>query len=293
MRRVNNNNTVIFIILVAFFTLLSFLFDQLVIQKEDLIRINQIKFNEANVESKKIQDGNLQLQDISLSLNRMLKNALVTRNYWIKNYLLYKGNNLDDNKFYENYRSESDGDYDYWIKYKMIKRYKDAKKESLLVFSNLSQVVVQNQEHFTELLSEDANQNNYLNQLTEFEVIFNNNLKVFSKKEFKFYNSLSSLEFNDIPDLSIKEWIDLNNFATLILLNTLIADQNINNKIIELEDLVEKKEFKINKIVETIKKNSSFKNYFILASIFSQIISLLFLLLLFKNLLRNIKLVKA
>ena len=85
MRRVNNNNTVIFIILVAFFTLFSFLFDQLVIQKEDLIRINQIKFNEANVESKKIQDGNLQLQDISLSLNRMLKNALVTRNYWIKN----------------------------------------------------------------------------------------------------------------------------------------------------------------------------------------------------------------
>ena len=125
MRRVKNNNSVIFIILVAFFTLLSFLFDQLVIQKEDTIRINNIRFEEMNVESNKILDVELQLQDISLTLNRMLKNALVKRNYWIKNYLLYTSDSLDEKKFYNNFRDT--GDIDYWIKYKMVKRYKDAK----------------------------------------------------------------------------------------------------------------------------------------------------------------------
>lgn len=294
MRRVKNNNSVIFIILVAFFTLLSFLFDQLVIQKEDTIRINNIRFEEMNVESNKILDVELQLQDISLTLNRMLKNALVKRNYWIKNYLLYTSDSLDEKKFYNNFRDT--GDIDYWIKYKMVKRYKDAKDESFLIFSNLSKVVVQNPELFNELLSEseELNQENYLNQLIEFESIFNDNLKVFAKKEFKFYDSLYLNGANEnLPDLSTKEWIDLNNLSTLILLNTLIADHNINNKIIELQDLYKKRDVKISETIKTNKKNSTFKNYFILASIFSQIISLLFLLLLFKNLLKNIKLVRV
>ena len=63
-----------------------------------------------------------------------------------------------------------------------------------------------------------------------------------------------------------------------------ITDDNIKvlKKISEIE-------IQMNEILTEIKKTSAFKNYYILSSIFSQILSLLILLILFRHLLLNIK----
>ena len=49
MRRKINNNTIILILIIAVFTLLSYSFDQLVIRNEDKLRNLQIKLENTNV----------------------------------------------------------------------------------------------------------------------------------------------------------------------------------------------------------------------------------------------------
>ena len=86
----------------------------------------------------------------------------------------------------------------------------------------------------------------------------------------------------------IKKLIDLTNFGNLILKNIFdiqykITDDNI--KVLKNFEI----EIQMNEILTEIKKTSAFKNYYILSSIFSQILSLLILLILFRHLLLNIK----
>ena len=173
----------------------------------------------------------------------------------------------------------------------MVKRYQDAIGESFLIFNSLSSLVVQNDDLFKNLVSKiDNKDKNYLENLIEFENIFKDNIKIFTKKNYEFYDSLKAYEPDDnLPDLLLDEWIDLNNLATLIFLNILTTNKNITEKNNELGKLSIKIDEKISHKMNMNKKNSAYKNYAILASIFFQILSLFFLLLLFKNLLKNVR----
>lgn len=291
MRRAKDNNSLILIILVAIATLASFVFDQLVIQKEDTIRNGNIEFNKLSIEFQRITSITLQLEDISSSSNRMLENFLTKRNYWIKNYLLLTERSLNKEEFSKNYRNDDTKYLIRWIKYQMVKRYQDAIGESFLIFNSLSSLVVQNDDLFKNLVSKiDNKDKNYLENLIEFENIFKDNIKIFTKKNYEFYDSLKAYEPDDnFPDLLLDEWIDLNNLATLIFLNILTTNKNITEKNNELGKLSIKIDEKISHKMNMNKKNSAYKNYAILASIFFQILSLFFLLLLFKNLLKNVR----
>ena len=90
-----------------------------------------------------------------------------------------------------------------------------------------------------------------------------------------------------MKNFKINNWIDLNKYCSLLL-----------NKLDELskiplddgylvDDLISKNEKLRYQIMDDLRKISSKKNYFILSSIISQIASLLFLLILFRNLLTN------
>ena len=65
MRRKLNNNSIILIVVIALFTLLSYSFDQLVIRNEDKLRNLQIKLDNLNTEIETYNSVDLQLITLS------------------------------------------------------------------------------------------------------------------------------------------------------------------------------------------------------------------------------------
>ena len=90
-----------------------------------------------------------------------------------------------------------------------------------------------------------------------------------------------------MSDFKLYNWLDLHKF-NYILINQF---EDIKKTVVEdsyhIGDLQAKKEDLRYKVIEDIKNISSKKNIYILASIISQILSLLFLLLLFRFLLNR------
>ena len=90
-----------------------------------------------------------------------------------------------------------------------------------------------------------------------------------------------------MKNFKIKNWIDLNKYCSLLLeklgeLSTIPLDDSY-----FIDDLISKNEELRYQIMDDLRKISSKKNYYILSSIISQIASLLFLLILFRNLINN------
>ena len=293
MRRKKENLTLILIIFVAFFTLLSYVFDQLVIRKEDSIRNKTIELRNLNYELTTVNSLSMQVEDISYSINRFLEEFFVKRNYWLKNFLLLYRYDLNKVEFKKNYR-DSGNDILNWVKYQMIKRLDDARSKSHSTYFDLTQLVINYPKYFDKWIKEYEidEQNNFLQSFTDYKKIFNKNLNIFSKKEFDFYYSLFDYEPDLMPDLLSDEWIDLANFTTLILLNLDKNEKQLRDKIEFFEDESEELSNLVEKKTQKIKQESSLKNYFILLSIICQILSLFFLLLLFKNILKNLKIIR-
>ena len=293
MRRKKENLTLILIIFVAFFTLLSYVFDQLVIRKEDSIRNKTIELRNLNYELTTLNSLSMQVEDISYSINRFLEEFFVKRNYWLKNFLLLYRYDLNKVEFKKNYR-DSGNDILNWVKYQMIKRLDDARSKSHSTYFDLTQLVINYPKYFDKWIKEYEidEQNNFLQSFTDYKKIFNKNSNIFYKKEFDFYYSLFDYEPDLMPDLLSDEWIDLTNFTTLILLNLDKNEKQLRDKIELFDDESEKLSNLVEKKTQKIKQESSLKNYFILLSIICQILSLFFLLLLFKNILKNLKIIR-
>ena len=293
MRRKKENLTLILIIFVAFFTLLSYVFDQLVIRKEDSIRNKTIELRNLNYELTTLNSLSMQVEDISYSINRFLEEFFVKRNYWLKNFLLLYRYDLNKVEFKKNYR-DSGNDILNWVKYQMIKRLDDARSKSHSTYFDLTQLVINYPKYFDKWIKEYEidEQNNFLQSFTDYKKIFNKNSNIFYKKEFDFYYSLFDYEPDLMPDLLSDEWIDLTNFTTLILLNLDKNEKQLRDKIEFFDDESEELSNLVEKKTQKIKQESSLKNYFILLSIICQILSLFFLLLLFKDILKNIKVIR-
>lgn len=90
-----------------------------------------------------------------------------------------------------------------------------------------------------------------------------------------------------IRNYQIKNWIDLNKYSSLLMKKLDDLGFNALDDSYLIDDIILKNEKLRFQIMEDLKRISSKKNYFILASIISQIISLLFLLILFRNLIKN------
>ena len=100
-RKLSNKTSVILIVIIGFFTIFSYMFDQLVIREEDNYRITQIKFENLNTKLTKLNSISTQLTtsyDSSVVLTINLKRF---KNYWLKSILLITnydelGSNLND-----------------------------------------------------------------------------------------------------------------------------------------------------------------------------------------------------
>ena len=87
-RRLSNKISILLIIVVGVFTILSYLFDQLVIREEDNYRITQIKFENLNTKITKLNSISTQLTTAYDSSIIRTINLKRYKNYWLKSILL-------------------------------------------------------------------------------------------------------------------------------------------------------------------------------------------------------------
>ena len=282
-RKFINTNSLIFIILIAIFTLTSYVCDQGVIRQEDNIRKSDIKIDNLTT---KVYDVNT-ISNQLLSLQDFITNSLVELNrdnlFWIKSLiLLEKNSKVADTKMIDNVI-----DYDYIIektKNRFIYHYSEIIYNSLEINTKLEYIHRWNESYFKDYYDSEgyyiAEKLNY-----DFQSIFKNNINSFHTKDFNKYfppNTDKALkEFNNL------NFLDIYKFSHFLIRNmesyyTIIGEemQRIDSMSFEYSDKLYS-ELSINKMV------SSLKNYLVLGSIISQILSLFFLLLFFRNLLIN------
>ena len=87
-RSYNNKISILLIIIIAIFTILSYFFDQLVIRNEDKLRNAEISFNNSTQKIIKLNSISSQLQAAYDYSDQKLVYFLRYRNYWLKNILL-------------------------------------------------------------------------------------------------------------------------------------------------------------------------------------------------------------
>ena len=126
----------------------------------------------------------------------------------------------------------------------------------------------------------------FLKKFNSYEDLYNYNLEKFNNKNFKnFEDMLFSKNISRTLDLA--DWNSIRNYKLLLLENFYKETE----KLIYIDDylskLLEDKETRLNVTFIEIKTKNKFKNYFILTGIISQILTLFFLLLLFRDLIKQ------
>ena len=297
MRRSYNNKISIFlIIIIAIFTILSYFFDQLVIRNEDKLRNAKINFNNSTQKIIKLNSISSQLQAASDYSDQKLVYFLRYRNYWLKNILLitdydqYPYLTDDEMKKLYNFYSNEPNYIPRLIKTRFIGHYKNVVTAINNLEEKLYNIHGWNLDLFPQYLSIQDDKKFYNFPTISYYEVFKNNIDQFVETDFE---SLSDLVVDKKGRDKLTEEFKLNNWVDVHLYSALLVNEFSNLlKIIDKDyDLIDAKledaESKRMDLQLVIKQTSSNKNFFILASIISQILSLLSLLILFRNLIKN------
>jgi len=288
-RSLKSNKSVLLIFMIAIFTLISYFFDQLVIRQEDSLRNSQIKLENKNVEIDTLNSISTQLA--ALEENVWTKYIVLKRqrNYWFKSLLLLT--NYDSYPFLTN-KELRDTFYDKeyineYIKNKFILYFINTIIAHREIDDFFYQIIVAHSEDlFPEFITED-------NEIKSIQINFEDAFIEINEKihfnEFAKYYNLHNEEKRQIAvkQFSLENWSDLHKF-NYVLVNkledylSLISTQyiKIDKKILDTEIIRDKE-------IAKISNSLTFKNYYILSSIISQVLSLFFLLILFRSLLKN------
>ena len=285
--------SIIIIFIVAFFTVFSFLFDQLVIRTEDSMRNLNINFK--NIENQRIKYESLSdtFYTTVFESEKALHSVLLARNLLIKS-LIY-------NKFSKEHLYFQHGDPKENvenIKYLMTQRLNEILFHVQEIQNSFSEQFDANEKIIKEL---NKNQIKDLKNLYNFfeQPIKNSNNYFFSDNTekylklgyfFKYWKNeedLDSYILKSLEEFSHNDWFDVYRYKMKIL--DLIDKDH--KKLDNFIDIIDKKVDKLYELedieFEKIKSLSIKKNYFILCSIISQIFSLLFLLILFRSLIKK------
>jgi len=297
----NNNKFIYLILLVAIFTVLSYGFDQKVISDEDKIRNLRIKYENQLTELSTLQSIEDQLEDIAVFSSLIVSNFLTYRNYQLKRLLLNTDYDLgmEENLNHLNYPERDLIE----IKDEITRTYMRIMMESLNIMNKLDEVYSWNLEYFKkyEIIKNKIRYYAGMNSnYSNLEEIFNKNIKLFKIKDYNFYlNDLFNLygsenQIQIYTDYTLENWQDIHKLSILLIKNIDDNQSEIRDNITFINDKTVKLEERIELSINNLKKVSSRKNLFILSGIFSQIISLLFLLILFRSLLlkSNLKTIK-
>lgn len=282
-RKFFNAKSIIYIILIAIFTLTSYISDQGVIRQEDNLRKSDIKIDNLTTQ---IYDVNA-MSNQFLSLQMFLTESLVEfhRNQliWIKSLILLERNsknidkNMSNNLIDYNYTIES-------VKSRFNNHYYQIFVKSLEIVDKFEDIHTWNQSYFIDYFDKE---DLYIEEKLKFDFrdIFENNLDSFNIKDVNiYYPPPTTKAFNKF---TIINYLDIYTFSHFLLRNM----EDYSDIIIEESNKIKKLSTDYNQLLydelSVNKSISSLKNYLVLVSIISQILSLFFLLLFFRNLLIN------
>lgn len=293
-----SNKSLIFIILTATFTLLSYASDQMVIRSEDKLRNAKILLENKKNRNTQYETISAKFDAITTNVDLKLQSYLPKRNFLIKSIIL-----LDDeieissrnsiNIFSENLGEGVDAKRTF--KWQIVRELKD-----IVLFIDAMAVDFADIYIYQEELIKKNNQNK-IKQLKNL-FFYNENIKeaTLDLEQKLFYKDMSiytdlynEQTLNTEQTRTYLEWA-LENFTTknyydiykykMFLLKRLYTDSNKLDKFTEiLDDNLFLIEDEIDDTLKIIQKININKNYFILSSILFQVVSLLFLLLLFKS----------
>lgn len=273
MRRKLNKKSIFVILLIALFTLLSYSFDQLVIRQEDKLRNSQITLENHIVELDNYESVNYQLFALSdLILNEFINLKRVNK-YWLKAIFL---------------NSET----------KDFKKLQGIKSINNFINTDTNMIYLRNAQHLRDVIVAHNvildkyeniywwNKNIFKNDvfILSIEDIFDKNKSDLKIKDIGIYYDIANPDKRDeiIYNLTIDNWFDIYKLNHSLVNELLKYHFYINSDTIKIENYIEKVEKLRDQEVINLSKISTNKNYFILSSIISQIISLLFLLILFR-----------
>tara|TARA_B100001989_G_C24534739_1_gene463680 strand:- start:1121 stop:2023 length:903 start_codon:yes stop_codon:yes gene_type:complete len=289
-----NFSSLIFIFLVALFTILSYGFDQMVIRSEDNIRNLKIEYQNINNNYLKHESISETMSNIAAASDLNLTPILLRRNLLIKSYLLssikLEGGTLDFfNRKSDKINSEDLGrmilqdlskvtDMQYELRSQFQESYltnnEFIDKISKEKFSSFSDLYTVDLDPF----KNDRDQFFIKDIIIYTKLIgYNYHWKDKSYAELKEYRNKAIKNFED------KNWYDVYRYK-MLLLKKIDNETRILNNFVDMVDLKsEDLENELNEQISKLKTSNLKKNFYILLSILFQITSLLFLLLLFRS----------
>lgn len=281
MRRGKLDNTAyILVIISAIFTLISYICDQLVIRNENNLRVLNYKFDNLDTNIKSLESISTRIDLLEIKMSNIIEHELNQRNFLIKNIIVL----------------ESKKDFFKELRKKKLINLKDnaiynikvrSKNEMRDLLSNMIEIKYEtdnlfNQKIFGEIKFFDKDQ--YLKDLNADKII-EYNLDKFNY--FKNWDDISEILDKDSGDLNFTEWKDIRNFRLLLVESFLIQKEKIYNVGEFIDEQIDEKFLDLNILIRQQKEINSLKNYLILSGIITQVLTLLFLLLLFKDLIRK------
>ena len=288
-----NNKSLILIFIVALFTILSYASDQYVIRYEDKFRDLNIEYNNLSTKIIRYESINQSFEDIGTGANNTIENFLRKRHIWIKSLILissdYKITNRKENK--KSFKHPPTAEYN--IKVDLINDFGAIYNQSSYIVDQLDNVYHWNYELFKKyFVIQDGEilYNSVGLDFLDLDKIFKENIDEFYYKNIDLYKDILFSEKTREPALAnftLKNWLDLNRFTILLIENLENNTEFVDEDIKYVEKLTEEYEKNLEDTFVDLKTVSFRKNYLILFSILSQVLSLLFLLLLFRNFIKN------
>jgi len=281
MRRgkISNTNFII-IIVVAIFTLISYLADQLVIRNEDGLRNLNIEYNNKKTELRSNESISLSLLSLQMRIATIVNDYVFKRNIWIKSLLL-----TEVDKNYQNFFTNRKLNYKWDLKHNLVQDYKYITADINSVREEFQDIILWLDDRHYEKLK-DPNPFNLFHNL-DYEL---SNDEFFSK-DIKVYIDLILIKKTErdklINSFSVENWFDVYKL-TILRAEMLFKDMEYLDTYTEyFDNLALDNQTSLNNILKKQKKVSLEKNSLILISILTQIIALLALLFLFRNLLKS------
>jgi len=283
MRRGNLNKiSYILIVVSAIFTIISYVADQLVIRYENKLRLNKFNYQNLDTEIKSLTMVSKSLENLEVESNVIVGRELRQRNFWIKNVILFES----DKERFVNHKKKINilvnQDFPiYNIKWRARQSTRDLTDKVVEIrnsYRNIFKESIFNNIDFYSI--DDFNEN-----LSGRDWFKNNSEKFFNVKNWDDITSL--LNSTEINDMDLEDWADIRNFRLLIAEILFNETKKITPLIEYLDKIIEDKEYDLEILFFETKKINSYKNYFVLTGIISQILTLFFLLILFRYLIKE------
>ena len=275
-----NKISYILLLTSAIFTILAYVSDQVVINKQNKTRILDLEYNKLVTDISSLERFYSTISNIGFKKDSLISTELKKRNFFLKNLSLFNLEKEEDISVLLKGGLAINN-----IKIRAINSTRNLMYD--IADISLAYTIVLENEFFdqVEVFSKKEFIDNLKNIINP-EKLYNDNLDIFLNKDYKEFND--KLFTNGISkNYKIKDWISFRNFKLLLLENFYKETE----KMYKVEEYIDEKiinnEEDLNNILLIIKKNNTIKNYFILTGIISQILTLFFLLLLFRSLIKQ------